>query len=188
MLYKWSATLPQRALAGGALTCSAVRGSKDTQREQRELAKVRPPQREEYLHNVTPIHLPPKKWVNKSSPSAEETNFQLSFSYYTRRAPVSSPQQDDRIFWADAPIWSLFVTDQRGWHSPEGAASLPWQMLPLLWQVCRAALKIQADKSRTGSRCGELEDRLGLRNPQFHRNIQLISEVCWGCHSNRARG
>lgn len=57
MLYKWSATLPQRALAGGALTCSAVRGSKDTQREQRELAKVCPPQREEYLHNVTPIHL-----------------------------------------------------------------------------------------------------------------------------------
>lgn len=61
MLYKWSATLPQRALAGGALTCSAVRGSKDTQREQRELAKVCPPQREEYLHNVTPIHLPPSK-------------------------------------------------------------------------------------------------------------------------------
>lgn len=81
MLYKWSATLPQRALAGGALTCSAVRGSKDTQWEQRELAKVCPPQREEHLHKVTPIHPlhPPKKWVNKSSPSAEETNFQLSF-------------------------------------------------------------------------------------------------------------
>lgn len=77
MLYKWSATLPQRALAVGALTCSAVRGSKDTQREQRELAKVCPPQREEYLHNVTPIHppLPPKKWVNKSSPRKQIFSF-----------------------------------------------------------------------------------------------------------------
>lgn len=136
----------------GALTCLAVRGSKDT-RQQRERHIRHADNKGRFLKG---FHLNKKSvyttW-HRSVPKSELMNTSTVITCVKGQASTCSWANRQRCvcYW-NPLVCSLCATELRGWHSPK--------MLPrycdkcsFLWWACKAALQIQSYRTTEPAAC-----------------------------------